>query len=364
MKLPLASCLLLVFGCQSSSHTNTDLSPTADLSPTPDLAPPADLAVPPEPGAGADATVSLFDKRLFAFDNSGNTREGTATVDLPSVGTYAKITLHVALTCPSGGCDPYDRIASIGVIQPGSDAGAASILEVGRFATPFGVAGAWDIDVTDLRPLLSGTVEIHGLIDTWVGNGKGWLLSAQLVYVGGVPANIPVAVLPLPWSNFNIGDPSQPVSTSLPPQMVTLPAGTTHAAVRVNATGHGQGNADNCGEFCTLNHSLLVNNLLQKQFAVWRDDCAQNPLNKQNGTWMYSRAGWCPGSDVKPITIDLGARSGPFSVGYAIDSYVNTCSPGATCNTASCTLGTSCDYDGGSHTTPFIDFSAVVIAYR
>ena len=317
-----------------------------------------------EPGAGVDTTVNIFTNQLFAFDNS-NKRENTATVDLPTAGTYAKITLHVALSCPSKGCDPYDRVATLGVIQPGgTDAGVENITEIGRYVTPFGVAGAWDIDVTDLRPLLSGTVTIHGLIDTWVGNGQGWLLTASLIYVGGIPTNIPVAVLPLPWGNFNIGDPTQPISSSLPEQTVTLPSGATHAAVRINATGHGQGNVNNCGEFCSLNHTLLINNLLEKQFAVWRDDCAKNPVSPQNGTWMYDRAGWCPGADVKPITIDLGPRAGAFQVGYTIAPYVNTCSPGASCDTSTCTLGASCDFDGGLHTTPFIEFSAAVIAYR
>ena len=359
MKLSFAFAFVLLVGCGNSSHS-TDMSPSADLA----LPESTDMSAT-EPGAGVDTTVNIFTNQLFAFDNSGNRRENTATVDLPTAGTYAKITLHVALTCPSKGCDPYDRVATLGVIQPGgTDAGVENITEIGRYVTPFGVAGAWDIDVTDLRPLLSGTVTIHGLIDTWVGNGQGWLLSASLIYVGGVPANIPVAVLPLPWSNFNIGDPTQPVSSSLPEQTVTLPSGATRAAVRINATGHGQGNLDNCGEFCTLNHTLLINNLLEKQFAVWRDDCAKNPVSPQNGTWMYDRAGWCPGADVKPITIDLGPRAGAFQVGYAIDSYVNTCSPGPSCDTSSCTLGTSCDFDGGSHTTPFIEFSALVIAYR
>lgn len=359
MKLSLASSFLLfasVTGCSSNHSTGatTDMAQAVE----------ADMAVPPETGAGADATITIFDNRLFAFDNSGNTREGTATVDLPNSGTYAKITLHIALACPPKGCDPYDRIASIGVVQGANDAGALNVTEIGRFATPFGVGGSWDIDVTDLRPLLSGTVTMHGLIDTWVGNGQGWKLTAQLIYVGGIPTNIPVAVLPLPWSNFNIGDPTQPVSSSLPAQTLTLPAGATRAAVRIQATGHGQGNADNCGEFCTLSHTLLINNLLEKQFSVWRDDCAQNPVNNQKGTWMYDRAGWCPGSDVKPITVDIGPRAGSFSVGYAIDSYVNTCSPGPQCDTSTCVFQTPCDYDGGGHTQPYIDFSAVVIAYR
>src|SRR5271170_5955747 len=102
MKLSLASSFLwfaFVTGCSSHHSTGT----TTDMAQAPVE---ADMAVPPESGAGADATVTIFDNRLFAFDNSGNTREGTATVDLPNSGTYAKITLHIALACPTKGCDP------------------------------------------------------------------------------------------------------------------------------------------------------------------------------------------------------------------------------------------------------------------
>ena len=28
---------------------------------------------------------------------------------------------------------------------------------------------------------------------------------------------------------------------------------------------------------------------------IWRDDCGENPLYPQGGTWIYDRANWCPG---------------------------------------------------------------------
>jgi hypothetical protein len=29
---------------------------------------------------------------------------------------------------------------------------------------------------------------------------------------------------------------------------------------------------------------------------IWKDDCGDNPIYPQGGTWVYDRAGWCPGS--------------------------------------------------------------------
>src|SRR6201992_1254814 len=118
MKLTFASAFVLLVGCSSSSHS-TDMSPSADLAP-PDAAESGDMSAS-EPGAGVDTTVNIFTNQLFAFDSTGNTREHTATVVLPTAGTYAKITLHVQLTGPSKGCDPYDRVATLGVVQPGNN---------------------------------------------------------------------------------------------------------------------------------------------------------------------------------------------------------------------------------------------------
>jgi hypothetical protein len=312
----------------------------------------------PQASSNADSTVTLFDHTLFSWDGSADHRTNKANVTLPSGGTYKSITLHVELACPSGGCDPYDRFSSIGIVD------GSKVIEIGRWATPFGVGGSWDIDVTDLRPLLDGARTVQGFIDTWVGNGSGWLVTARLVYSAGTPARVPVAVLPLGWGNFNIGDPGQPTSSSVPAQSVTLPAGATGAAVRALVTGHGQGNQNNCAEFCDLQHSLSVNGATVQARSIWRNDCSSNPINNQNGTWQYAREGWCPGADVKPWTVDLGARQGTISVGYALATYVNQCRPGTGCNTSACVFGTSCDYDGGLHTQPYMALSALVIAYR
>jgi hypothetical protein len=342
----LAAFALASLGCAQDSST------AMDLAVSPDLAPPI----------GMDGTVTLFDKTLFDSGHQNN----DVHVTLPG-GLFSQVILHVELACPTL-CDQWDRIGQIFVVEPvGDDAGSERTIEVGRFITTFGVRGAWDIDVTELQPLLTGDRTLRGYIGTWVSQGSpygnGWLLSAKLVYTGGVPSPEPIAVTPLPWRDFPIGDPSQPAAASLPPQAVMLAPGATGALVRVTVTGHGQGNKDNCGEFCSQNHQLLVDGTAAASTDVWRDDCDQNPISNQHGTWMYARAGWCPGEDVKPWRADLGPRPPAFSLSYATDAYVNTCSP-TNCVPADCALRTACAYDGGNHTPPFYAFSALVISYR
>jgi hypothetical protein len=341
-------------------------------------------------GPGADATVSTFDKAHLFFNGwtpTDNQRVVTTQGAFPAAGTYSKIVLHVTLSCPQGGCDVYDRFGTIGLVTaPGVDGGPNTVVELARFITGFCKGGAWDYDVTDLRPLLSGTQTLEAFIDTWVpqgqsGIGQGWLLTATFEMTGGTPAKVPVAVVPL-WPGTPIaqawyGDPATPIAKSIAPQTVTLPAGATSYALRSFVTGHGQGNADNCSEFCSRKHTLTVGTTANTQ-TIWRTDCASTPgAAQQCGTATASRAGWCPGADVKPWIVDVSSQvgAGPTTtIAYDVESYsdtscgCNTCRPGAVPDGGTCTgcvfQGTTCDYDGSLHTQPFYYVSSLLVAYQ
>lgn len=322
------------------------------------------------PFAGKDATVTAFDETPVYFTGDDNQRTVDAPASFPKDGAYSKITLHLALACPSGGCDPWDRFGSLGLVtHKGEDGGADTVIELARFITPYHVGASWDLDVTDLRPLLAGDVTLRAFIDTWVGPGSqygdGWLLSASFEMTGGIPDELPEAVIPV-WSPRNVvyGDPSKPFADAAPPASVTLPTASSYA-LRTFVTGHGQGNADNCAEFCAKTHTITVGATPHAQ-KIWRTDCATTAAPNQQGTYQYSRAGWCPGADVKPWTFDvtadvMGAATTTFA--YDVESFENTCRPDAT-PCAACTLGASCAYDDGTHTEPYYALSTVLIAYR
>ena len=102
------------------------------------------------------------------------------------------------------------------------------------------------------------------------------------------------------------------------------------------------------------------------QRTVWRDDCDQNPVRGQQGTWTLPRAGWCPGDMVQPWIEDITALATPGSsseVRYAVADYENSCRPDAPVCTG-CALGTGCDYDGGNHTPPEVQVSAAAVIYE
>ena len=156
----------------------------------------------------------------------------------PADETFSSINLHFALSCPAGSCDPWDRVGSYGlVLANGSE--SPTYLELSRFITPYGVGAEWDVDVTDLRPLLTGEQTSRVFIDTWVGPGSGfgngWSVTATFEFVGGTPAREVLAAIPV-WQGANenrrlvYGDPA-PVPCHLPAgHSHCLPSTTAHAS--------------------------------------------------------------------------------------------------------------------------------------
>lgn len=329
-------------------------------------------APPPAFEAGPDALVPLFEgAHIFwlGWDEGQNQRELDIEVDLPEPGfTYDSVTLTLRLSCPDGGCDWWDRKGSLGLIADPSDEESA-VWELARFVTPYRVGGTWSLDVTALQSLLQGPQTLRLYIDTWVGpghaNGDGWMVDAQLEYVGGVPAQVPVAVVPLwPRRDLTLGDPLNPLAEQIDAVALEVPQEASRVDLWTVITGHGQGNLDNCAEFCQLAHGFLVADA-PVQRTIWRDDCDQNPIQGQQGTWTHPRAGWCPGDMVQPWVQDISEHATPGSsieVRYDVEAYENTCRPDAPM-CSGCALGTGCEYDGGNHTPPSVQVSSAAIVY-
>ena len=256
-----------------------------------------------------------------------NRREVDLEVDFPDdSATYSQITGRFALTCPNDRCDWWDRYGTFGIML---DAGTEDerFVELDRFITPYRVGMAWESDLTDLRPLLTGTQTMRVFIDTWVteghSNGDGWLFTAEIDFVGGPPPSpAPVANVPV-WGHlsWSAGLDDSPVEDQVVPQTVALPA-HSQATFRSFISGHGWDNQQNCAEFCAKEHFYTVNDT---EFGreVWRDDCSETETDgTQQGTWQYSRAGWCPGAQVFPWDTDITAQSGDeAAVSYRLEDF-------------------------------------------
>ncbi len=315
---------------------------------------------------GPDRQVDIFSGEHVYFGDP-NRRTVDTDVVLPDVNlAYQMVTLHIGLSCPTGGCDWWDRVGRVSIVEAAGTADEREI-EIARFVTPYRVGGDFQIDVTDVSPLLRGEQTVRLFIDTWVGpgsdQGTGWLVDLSLDYTGGIPSPEPYAVIPI-WSPESVvyGDPAQPTARQT---TVTVPPGAGTVAMRGIVTGHGQGNAENCAEFCSREHTIDVGGAPSTR-TIWRDDCATTAVPDQQGTYTLARAGWCPGATVHYwfalVTGGVPSGGGDVTIGYDVAAYENSCRPDA----APCTgcIAGGCDYDGGSHTEPQYLLSALLILYR
>ncbi|AKF11298.1 peptide-N-glycosidase F-related protein [Sandaracinus amylolyticus] len=333
-----------------------------------------DAGETPQSDAGSAPTEPLT---VVAMDGEHvhftveNRRRVNVEVDFPPLDQrYGEVIMHFALRCPpEGGCDWWDRRGALMIVEnPGVPEEEEQRIEISRFVTPYRVGAAWDVDVTDLRPLLSGRRTLQVFIDTWVGpghaNGAGWLVDVSFEHRPGVLERRAIAVVPVFRSQQPVyGDPARSIPSQVPPVTLDVPAGASALAIRSFITGHGQGNAENCAEFCPRDHTFSVEGQAFTR-NVWRDDCATTAAPGQAGTYTYPRAGWCPGAVTHDWSFDVPLPSdGTVDVGYDVATYENSCRPGvAVCS--GCTLGTGCEYDGGAHAEPHYDLSALLIAYE
>jgi hypothetical protein len=372
-KFALACSVLLTFGCSSDTDSTVE-DVTEDTGPETDSGaedPAADVAPDaPVRTIGTTQTIGAHDaSHIFwtGWDPGQNARNVDVQVTFPPADQlYGGITMHFALSCPGGSCDPWDRYGSYGIVTNPGDEEDEGYIEISRFITPFGVGARWDVDVTDLRPLLTGDATLRVFVDTWVGPGSnfgdGWQVDVTFDFIGAEPAARVLEVIPI-WNLARVvyGDPARPVADQLATANIELPEGTTRALLRTFITGHGQGNAGNCAEFCEADHTFTVAGAPHTR-TVWRDDCETTAAPNQQGTWQFPRAGWCPGAVTHDWTIDLGDVSpGTIDVTYSVSDFENTCRPDSpACE--GCTLDNGCEWNDSNHTEPNFQLSAVVIA--
>ncbi len=273
----------------------------------------------------------IFDAERHNYGGYGQTH--TQTIYMPEdLGAYSEIYIHIDLECPTGGCDPWDQPAKFMIEKDGEN------YEILRYITPYGVAcGDWTWDISDFRSLLVDEVDFISYVQVW--GASGWLVSAELELVEGTPAYPFIKVNKL-WceDNWVYGDPD--ISDDFPELSVMMQEQTQEAKIRMTMTGHGQGNTLNAAEFSELTHHIWIDGEETFEQHLWKDDCDENSCSPQNGTYLYSRSGWCPGQDVQPWEWDL---DGHFTAGemlnvdFVLADYTNLLNTG---------------YNGSSHTEP------------
>ena len=291
------------------------------------------------------------------------------TFQLPGTTTsYNKILMYYTIGCPAAGCDPWDRL---GWVKVYNDPDSTSY-EIARVITPYNIVGGgypgtctWIIDVTDYAMLLHDEVSFGSYIESWIGDARGWLVTIEYAFIEGEPDFYPYEIVNLwQYSYAVMGDSSRPVEDKLSPMDIIIDSNADKVKLRVNTTGHGQGNTLNAAEFSQLWHSVDVGPD-SVYHVLWRTDCATNPCSPQGGTWQYNRAGWCPGQSVIPWDNDITANATAgqsITLDYNIEPYENFCRP----NNPDCISGvtcTDCNYNYTGHTEPHYTIQSQLIYY-
>lgn len=186
-------------------------------------------------------------------------------------------------------------------------------IEIGRLISPyaktFPKSFKYDyvFDVTDYAALLKDSVEIR---IKYEGYSFGFTSTMTFAFIEGTPARESYKVTNIYNGGFTYGNPNNSIENALTAKTFTVPGDAKSVKVKVYITGHGGEQNENCAEFCSKKYYLKLDNELFATQDVWKNDCGNNAIINQPGTWIYNRANWCPGEAVRvfeyPLNVDAG----------------------------------------------------------
>ncbi len=201
---------------------------------------------------------------------------------------------------------------------------APSRYEIMSFVTPYGngldlgINGVmWEFDLSDFGPILNGQKRLS----MEYGGQNQEEIDIRFLFIRGTPPR-EVRNVQQVWPLGNYGMQSAFNDDVFEPRQLPLDPQSAGWKLRSTITGHQQN-----GEFVARWHYLNINSGPQEaHWRVWKE-CADMPVYPQGGTWLYDRAGWCPGvpSDLFEYEIGTQASGGDtIEVDYGMDVISNT----------------------------------------
>ncbi len=269
-----------------------------------------DARLAAEEQAGGITKIPVY-TGVWHDDPGWTGRRAIADVTLPDAATMATFdTLEVDFTMSCTGnrksqCPAWDYLVYLYLCDPANP--DQCNVEFGRWITPYWSGGRW---VTDLSPMLAlineggprrfgfWTVQHYKLDMTFRLSNRGKGL-------------VPKRAVPL----LSGGDYRQGYNQRYSPMAFEMPDWAEKVEVVALITGHGQNDDEGCGEFCNHTHHFAVNggaeHVKEHPTAGTLMGCAdrvgEGVVPNQAGTWIFGRAGWCPGLDVPPWSFDITA---------------------------------------------------------
>ncbi|CAM9915195.1 unnamed protein product, partial [Chrysoparadoxa australica] len=207
--------------------------------------------------------------------------------------------------------------------------------ELLSFVTPYGnglnlglTGKTYWFDVTDFAPILQGNKRIS------IEKAGRWQeeMDIRFHYIEGTPAREVLDIQSI-WRDASASYANISSGRAFEDREITLNPNGSYFKIRSSITGHGQE-----GEFIPRDHSLNIDGgAVEFEWEVWKA-CGANPVFPQGGTWVYDRAGWCPGmatdvqnSDLNPfvqpgqtITVDYDMEFATGDSRYIVNHLLVT----------------------------------------
>ncbi len=173
------------------------------------------------------------------------------------------------------------------------------------FVTPYGLGldlgpegKTWTFDMTDYLPIFKGKRRM-----TMNGGGQ-WMedMDIKFLFILGTPPRDVLDFRQI-WRPTHRSHGLIESDRYFAPRDVSLHPDGKYFKIRSAITGHGQE-----GEFIPRQHFINLNGgSTEFYWQVWKE-CADNPIYPQGGTWIYDRAGWCPGAPTNVEQLDITAQ--------------------------------------------------------
>jgi hypothetical protein len=182
-------------------------------------------------------------------------------------------------------------------------------VELARWVTPYAREGNWLTDLTPFMPLLAdgGTRRLR------FQGANGYAVGGKLIFANLGKPDRPIAAQYL-WGNPVGTGFNEEYNSKHDPIVANVAQGATRAEIVAVISGHGSGTTEaNCAEFCDHHHQFNVNDApshtkSHPKVNTWygcMDETINGGVPNQYGTWVFGRAGWCAGMDVKPWAADI-----------------------------------------------------------
>ena len=186
--------------------------------------------------------------------------------------------------------------------------------EIGRYITAYNREGRYISDVSPMLGVLKN--EDINEFNYWQPNAYG--LTVKLFFWNENKEYTPVGAEYLAGATRKFNLEYNDIFGSENPFEYDVTENTERVEIVTFFTGHGHSSTDeNCAEFCNHQHEFTVNGdtlgLLEHPNGGTPYGCYdrvnEGVSANQYGTWVYGRAGWCPGQDVEYNRIDITSES-------------------------------------------------------